>query len=428
MGRKTLGGVRGGSGIGGLNATDTTLTAAEDKNITVDPQGTGIFEVAGDQQLQAQGDLRFADADSSNYVAFQAPATVSSNVTWTLPSADASVADQALVSDSAGTLSFATTFASLTDNNTDATSNYILFGTETSGKLLNPRVNTAKLKYTPSTGEVEAPKLKSTGTLTAAGITTVTNSTASSSTSTGALVVTGGVGVGGTLTANALVGDGSGITNIPASGRLLSMNVYSRANPWDNVNSDLGATWTRPSGCNSVLVYVTGGGGGGRLNDQDYRGAPGGAGGTAIKWITGVAASVAVTVGGGGGYARNGGQGTNGRTSSFGGYCSASGGGGGQSDYWYYGGEGGSASGGDVNIYGGGGSMGHGTNHEGPGGASFWGGGRRGTHVYQRGNNEGESLNGRAWGSGGANGYYSQNISSFGANGAAGIVVVFNYT
>ena len=57
--------------------------------------------------LQAQNDLRFADADSSNYVAFQAPATVSSNLTWTLPSADAAVSGYALVSDASGTLSWA---------------------------------------------------------------------------------------------------------------------------------------------------------------------------------------------------------------------------------------------------------------------------------------------------------------------------------
>ena len=42
--------------------------------------------------LQAQSDLRFADSDSSNYVGFQAPSTVSSNQIWTLPATDASVA------------------------------------------------------------------------------------------------------------------------------------------------------------------------------------------------------------------------------------------------------------------------------------------------------------------------------------------------
>jgi hypothetical protein len=50
--------------------------------------------------------LRFADSDSSNWVAFQAPATVSSNVTWTLPAADGT-ANQALVTNGSGTLSWA---------------------------------------------------------------------------------------------------------------------------------------------------------------------------------------------------------------------------------------------------------------------------------------------------------------------------------
>lgn len=56
--------------------------------------------------LNAQGDLRFADSDSSHYVAFQAPATVSSNVTWTLPSADGT-SGQSLVTNGSGTFSFA---------------------------------------------------------------------------------------------------------------------------------------------------------------------------------------------------------------------------------------------------------------------------------------------------------------------------------
>tara|TARA_A100001391_G_scaffold135808_1_gene94517 strand:- start:2674 stop:3468 length:795 start_codon:yes stop_codon:yes gene_type:complete len=56
--------------------------------------------------LQAQSDLRFADSDSSNYVAFQAPATVSSNVTLTLPATDAPVSGYALISDGSGTLSW----------------------------------------------------------------------------------------------------------------------------------------------------------------------------------------------------------------------------------------------------------------------------------------------------------------------------------
>jgi hypothetical protein len=72
---------------------------------------TGLATLAsptftGDVTINAQGDLRLADADNSNWVAFQAPSTVASNVTWTLPGADAAVAGYALVSNAAGVLSW----------------------------------------------------------------------------------------------------------------------------------------------------------------------------------------------------------------------------------------------------------------------------------------------------------------------------------
>lgn len=49
---------------------------------------SNLLTVNGDIQLSTRGDLRFADSDNSNWVAFQAPATVSTNVTWTLPATD----------------------------------------------------------------------------------------------------------------------------------------------------------------------------------------------------------------------------------------------------------------------------------------------------------------------------------------------------
>jgi hypothetical protein len=51
--------------------------------------------------------LRFADADASNYVAFKSSATVSSNITWTLPAADGTTG-QVLSTNGSGTLSWAT--------------------------------------------------------------------------------------------------------------------------------------------------------------------------------------------------------------------------------------------------------------------------------------------------------------------------------
>jgi hypothetical protein len=57
-------------------------------------------------QIGATGALRFADTDSSNYVAFKAAGTIASNVTWTLPSADGT-SGQFLSTNGSGTLSWA---------------------------------------------------------------------------------------------------------------------------------------------------------------------------------------------------------------------------------------------------------------------------------------------------------------------------------
>ena len=156
MGRKHTAGVAGGSGVGGFSIDNTTLTAANDLDITIDPTGTGRFIVAGDAQLQAQGDLRFADADSSNWVAFQAPATVSSNVTWTLPATDGS-SGQALVTNSSGTLSWATNTVSVVDNTTDAATHFITLTTVTSDTTITSvRRCSSKLTFQPSTGTLSS--------------------------------------------------------------------------------------------------------------------------------------------------------------------------------------------------------------------------------------------------------------------------------
>lgn len=79
-----------------------------------------LFKLDGtftDITLSAQGDLRFADSDSSNWVAFQAPATIASNITWTLPNADGT-SGQSLTTNGSGALSWSTitpTIASRSD-------------------------------------------------------------------------------------------------------------------------------------------------------------------------------------------------------------------------------------------------------------------------------------------------------------------------
>ncbi len=81
----------------------TVENAAGSDIFNIDTLNSGIA-ASVDLTLNAQSDLRFADSDSSNWVAFQSAATVSSNITWTLPSADSA---GCLQSNGSGTLSFA---------------------------------------------------------------------------------------------------------------------------------------------------------------------------------------------------------------------------------------------------------------------------------------------------------------------------------
>lgn len=94
MGRRVSTGVSPG-GIGDLSVSQQTISSVlTNSDVIIAPDGTGIVQLqkattitAGDLTINAQGDLRLADADSSNYVALQSAATVSANYTITLPSA-----------------------------------------------------------------------------------------------------------------------------------------------------------------------------------------------------------------------------------------------------------------------------------------------------------------------------------------------------
>jgi hypothetical protein len=63
--------------------------------------------MTGDLTLEGQKDLRLGDGDSSNYVGFQAPATVADDKVWTLPGSDGTTG-QVLTTDGAGQLSWST--------------------------------------------------------------------------------------------------------------------------------------------------------------------------------------------------------------------------------------------------------------------------------------------------------------------------------
>lgn len=93
--------VQVGASAGGSNTQvqyNNSGALAGSSNFTFD--GTNV-------QIGSQGDLRLGDSDNSNYVALQAPATVASNVTFTLPSADGT-SGQTVTTNGSGALSFGT--------------------------------------------------------------------------------------------------------------------------------------------------------------------------------------------------------------------------------------------------------------------------------------------------------------------------------
>jgi hypothetical protein len=202
MARRISGGLTGSPSVGALNvATTAAITAANDQDITLDPVGTGRLLIEGDAQMQAQSDLRFADADSSNYVAFQAPSTVASDITWTLPNADGT-SNQALSTNGSGTLSWVTPFISISDNTSDSGTNYITLTTATSGTITAARVTSTRLTFQPSTGTVTSSLLIVNGGATSSG------------TGSGSIIVTGGVGISGNMFAGGTTNDVKGETRL----------------------------------------------------------------------------------------------------------------------------------------------------------------------------------------------------------------------
>lgn len=98
----------------GTDAVD--ITTAGVRRVGISSAGE-VTVYGGNVTLNGQGDLRFADSDSSNWVAFQAPATIASNITWTLPNADGT-SGQSLTTNGSGALSWSTitpTIASRSD-------------------------------------------------------------------------------------------------------------------------------------------------------------------------------------------------------------------------------------------------------------------------------------------------------------------------
>ena len=226
MPRKVSTGRVGGPILGSLSTQNNTFSSVEqNSNIVFEPDGTGIVESTSDIQLNSTKGLRFADSDSSNYVMLKAPGTISTDFTLTMPSAAGSN-NQVLVTDASGVLSFSNSALTVT-NRTAADSNtyYIAMSNGTSGTEDTLSVaDSNRLQFVPNPGLLTVNSIA------------VQSGTASSSTSTGALTVAGGIGVGGQLTA---------VDIVETSSIAIKENIEPIKNGLESVLALKGVTYNR---------------------------------------------------------------------------------------------------------------------------------------------------------------------------------------
>jgi hypothetical protein len=94
----------------GILADGAIVAADIADGIVTSSKLASTLSISGDflaNNVTANAKVHFADSDSSHFIAFQAPTTVSSNVTFTLPAADGTNG-QVIQTDGSGALSFAT--------------------------------------------------------------------------------------------------------------------------------------------------------------------------------------------------------------------------------------------------------------------------------------------------------------------------------
>jgi hypothetical protein len=360
-------------------ATGTVLTLSDSVNTTT----VNLI-------IDNQKEIRFREttANGTNYVALKAPASVASDLTFTLPAIDGTNG-QALITNGSGVLSFTTLSADGTADWDTTVKTTGFTATANKGYFCNTTSAgfTVTLPATPSAGD-EVIVLDYAGTF-----------------DTNALVISpnGNKIEGGTDTLQ-LKGDREGV-------RLVYIDSTQGWLAYSGINEGTDALEPTTYSINFLVIAGGGGGGIGQNSPSAEGGGAGGAGGfrTSTQTVTS-GTVITVTVGDGASAvtstATNGNSGSNSSISGSGLTTITSAGGGGGGGYLVNGVSGGSG--------GGGGSRGE------PGTGGTGGSGNTPSTSPSQGNNGGNTASSRCGGGGGASAVGSNGGSPGGGNGGAG--------
>ena len=225
MPRKITTGVVGGPILGSVSATTNIFESVKaNENIVLTPNGTGVVQATKDVYTSGNAGVRFGDGDT-NYALIKAPNALTGDYTLTLPANNGS-SRQTLTTDGSGNLSWVTPNLTVTNRTAaDNSTYYITMSDGTTGTEDTLSVaDGSRLNFVPNPGRLTSAELRASA------------STASSSTSSGSLVVTGGAGIGGQLTA---------VSIVETSSIALKENVNPIQNALDSVLQLKGVTYDR---------------------------------------------------------------------------------------------------------------------------------------------------------------------------------------
>ena len=174
-----------------VTIASTVLTTTDINGGTVDGTTIGATTpstiVATQVNITAQGDLRLQDTTGGEYVALQAPATVSTSYTLTLPDTDGD-AGQALITDGSGVLSWSSAAAGDVYGPASATDNAVARFDGATGKIIQNSVVT----IADTTGDISGVGQLNATTLDATNL-EVTNLKAKDGTAAGSIANSTGI-------------------------------------------------------------------------------------------------------------------------------------------------------------------------------------------------------------------------------------------